>query len=330
MSYTLTRQHTLKLSREVKTATLVIVGITLFIFGFNYLKSNNLLEDSKVLYATYKDVSGVDKSTPVKVNGVTIGKVSGISLAEDNSGKVIVALNLNTNFQFSKNSLALLQDDGLIGGKNIAIIPAMDNAPMAENGDMLKAKIKSSLTEVFGSSLSPLQNKLERVLINTDTLLSSFNAIFDAKTQSDLKRTIGGLNGTVSSFQATSNSLNELVKGNQSKLNSTLTSFDVMSKNLSKVTASLSKADLGATVVKLEGTLNNLNKLLGGVQNGNGSMGKLLKDEKLYSNLEGASKQLEQLLQDMKLNPKRYMHFSVFGKKAKRYDEKGNEIKETN
>lgn len=330
MSQTLTRPYTLKLSKEVKTAILVIAGITLFIFGFNYLKGNNLLEDSKILYATFNDVSGVDRSTPVKVNGVAIGKVSDISLAEDNSGRVILALNLNTNFQFSKNSLALLQDDGLIGGKNIAIIPAKDNAPMAENGDMLPAKIKSGLTEVVGSTLSPLQHKLERVLVDVDTLLTSFNTIFDAKAQSDLKKSISSLNGTINSFQSTSNALNQLVKGNQTKLNSAITNFDNMSKDLSKVTTSLNKTDFGNTVNQLEGTLKRLNKVMAGVQNGSGSMGKLLKDEKLYDNLEGASKQLEQLLQDLKLNPKRYMHFSVFGKKPKRYDEKGNEIKETN
>lgn len=320
----------LKISREVKTAILVLLGITLFIFGFNYLKGNNLLEDSKILYVTYDNVSGVNNSTAVKVNGVPIGKVADVELAEDNSGKVIVTLNLNTNFKFSKNSVALLQDDGLIGGKNITIIPANDNAAEAESGDMLKSKVKSSLTQVFGETLSPLQTKLERVLISVDTLLTGFNTIFDAKTQKDLKNSIASLDATVTSFESTSKALNSVIKGNQSKLNNTLTNFNTMSNDLSKVTTSLSKSNIGNTVNELEGTLDRLNSVMASVQKGNGSMGKLLKDEKLYNNLEGASKQLEQLLQDMKINPKRYVHFSLFGKKPKRYDEQGNEIKETN
>lgn len=320
----------MKLSKEVKTAILVILGITLFIFGFNYLKGKNLLEDSKELYAVYSDVSGVDISTPVKVNGVPVGKVTNLNFADDNSGKVVLTLNLNTNFKFSKNSVAQLQDDGLIGGKSIAIIPANDKASEAQSGDILKSTVKSGLSEVVGATLSPLQAKLERVLISVDTLLTNFNEIFDAKTQTNLKKSIASLDATVTSFKSTSGALNALVQGNQAKLNSTLTNFDNASKNISKVTSSLSKSDFGNTVNQLEGTLKQLNRVMANVQNGRGSMGKLLKDDKLYNNLEGASNQLEQLLEDMKLNPKRYVHFSLFGRKAKRYDERGNEIKETN
>lgn len=320
----------MNISKEVKTGILVVLGIILFVFGFNYLKGQNLLDSSRNFFVVYDNVEGLVPATPVTINGLGVGKVKSIGFNNDGSGKLLVELMVDSDFQFSKNSTAQLYDTGIIGGKAIAIIPAFDNADNAKNNDYLKPSVKAGLTDLVTQKLNPLQEKIELAMVSADSLLTNLNDVFDAKTKANLKSSVAQLNSTISSFKNTSVSINKIISDNQGKLNSTLTNVDHISSNLSKVTDSIAQANLGKTMADLQSTVANFDKMLSSIENGNGSIGKLMKDEKLYNNLEGASKQLEELLEDMKLNPKRYVHFSLFGKKAKRYDADGNEIKDKN
>ncbi|WP_431136384.1 MlaD family protein [Psychroserpens mesophilus] len=318
----------MKISREVKTAILVISGILLFIFLFNYLKGENLLDSSRTYYALYDNVEGLAPSTPVTINGMNVGKVKNIAFKGDGSGKLLVTLLIDNDFQFSKNSKAELYDLGLIGGKAVAIIPAFDNAENATSGTYLETTVKAGITELVNQRLTPLQEKIEAVMENTDSLLTSLNEVLDSETKGNIKEGIAELNATIKSFKSTSMSLNKLVNTNQESLTATISNFETTSENFSKLSDSLANANLSQTIKDLQSTVKNFDVMMADLQNGEGSIGKLLKDESLYNNLEGASKQLEELLQDMKLNPKRYVHFSLFGKKPKRYDAEGNEIKD--
>lgn len=315
----------MKISREVKTAVLVILGIVFFIFGYNYLKGKNLLNSSRTFYTIYSNVEGLEPSTPVTINGLAVGKVQAISFTDDGSGKLLVELNINSNYTFSKNSKAQLYEAGLIGGKAVAIIPAFDNAEEAKSGDFLQADVKAGLTELVNKRLTPLQEKIETVMLSTDTLLANLNQVFDNKTKANLRSSIAGLNDIITNFKQTSKTLDALLVTNQEKLTNTLSNTEKVSENLSNITDSIAKANLGNTIAELQETISKFNLVLENIDNGEGSIGKLLKDEGLYNNLEGASKQLEQLLQDMKLHPKRYVHFSLFGKKPKEYDAQKNE-----
>jgi phospholipid/cholesterol/gamma-HCH transport system substrate-binding protein len=317
-----------KISREVKTAILVLVSLILIVFLFNYLKGQNLLDASRKVYVIYDNVEGLATSSPVTINGHTIGKVQDINFADDGSGKIKVLLTVKDDFKFSKNSKAELYDTGLIGGKGISIIPAFDNAENVASGDVLQGSIKPGIMDLVGQTLTPLQDKIGAVLITTDTLLANLNDVFDEPTKRNLKSGILQLETTIASFKNTSISINELIANNKEKLDRTLGNIDDVSSNLSSITDSIANTNLTKTINDLQATVSNFDKLLSSIENGEGSLGKLLKDEGLYNNLEGATKQLEQLLQDMKLNPKRYVHFSIFGKKAKVYDAEGNEIKE--
>src|SRR5690606_5124682 len=142
------------------------------------------------------------------------------------------------------------------------------------------------------------------------------------------RKGIADMSATMSSFKETSASINSLLKSNQERLNNTLANAESMTNNLNSITDSIAKADLGKTIEELQGTIGKFNNVMASIENGEGSIGKLLKDEGMYNNLEGASKQLAQLLQDMTLNPKRYVHFSLFGKKPGDYDAEKNEKKD--
>ena len=312
----------MKTSKEIKTAILVLLGILLFIFIFNYLKGENLLSSSRKITAIYSNVEGLAISSAVTINGHKVGKVLDIRFTDDKSGMLEVSMLIDSDFNFSKNSIAELYESGLIGGKAISIVPAFDGSANTVSGDVLKSKIKPGLTELVNQRLTPLQEKIESVMVSADLLLNNVNSIFDEKTKSDIKGSISQLEQTISSFEKTSNSLQNLLESNKNAINNSIGNISDISDDLSIVTDKLSKSDFEQTINELKFSLNNFNSLLSGLDSGEGSLGKLFNDEGLYNNLEASLGQLESLLEDMKLNPKRYVHFSLFGKKNKQYIER--------
>ncbi|NER14004.1 MCE family protein [Leptobacterium flavescens] len=309
----------MKLSRELKTAIIVLGGILLGILLFSYLKSNSVFTRYRTFYVVYDHVGGLATATPVMVNGFPIGKTKDIRFL-DKSGKLLVTLAIDGDFEFSKHSVAELFDTGIIGGKSIQIIPVFDGSAPAMSGDTLSGNIKPGITELVTQKLTPLQEQLGQMLVSGDSLLVNVNGLLDNQAKSDIKSSLAGLNETIANFKKASESINELIKNNDEKLNTTLGNVENITTNLSKVSDSLAEANIGTAVKDLQSTVSNINSVLKKIDNGEGSIGKLLKDEELYDNLSGASKQLEELLEDMKLNPKRYVHFSLFGKRPKQYE----------
>ena len=309
----------MKTSKEIKTAILVLSGIFLFIFIFNYLKGENLFNSSKKITAIYSNVEGLSISSSVTINGHKVGKVQDINFTGDGSGKLKVSMLIDSDFNFSKNSIAELYESGLIGGKAIAIIPVYDDSESFVTGDVLRSRIKPGLTELVNQRLTPLQEKIESVMVSADALLVNVNSVFDKKTKSEIKGSISKLEQTISSFESTSNSLQNLIESNKNSINNSLQNFSNISDNLSDISETFSEAEFKQTVNVLKSSIESFNNLITNVNRGEGSMGKLFKDEKLYNNLESSLGQLESLLEDLKLNPKRYVHFSLFGKKNKPY-----------
>jgi phospholipid/cholesterol/gamma-HCH transport system substrate-binding protein len=309
----------LKLSREIKTGIIVIGGVLLFVLGFSYLKSTPLFDDSKTFYAVYKNVGGLQPGTQVSINGFSVGKVNDIRFKDD-SGYLLVTFSVASSFEFSKNSKAELYDTGIIGGKGIQIKPVFDGAPMAQSGDTLQTNTRPGLTELVQQKLTPLQLKVEGAVSHADSLLMNVNDVLDDKTKRSLRESIQGLTAVVESFQKSATTLNELLDTNKTHIDSSLTNISAITDNFAKLSDSLVNAGLPNTLKSLESTVKNLDALLGKIEKGEGSLGKLMKNEELYNNLTDASRELDLLLQDFRLNPKRYVNVSVFGKKQIEYN----------
>jgi phospholipid/cholesterol/gamma-HCH transport system substrate-binding protein len=308
----------LKISREIKVAVLVILSIVLFYWGFVFLKGRNLFDNSNKLYAVYDNVAGLVVSAPVTINGLNIGKVNTIEMLPDGKMKVELVIT-NEQIQIAKSSIAQIMDSGLIGGREIAILNNFSDKNFVESGDTLKTSDKLGLTAELANQIGPVKDKVEILLENANKLIENLNATLDASTQQKLKSAIASLEVTMAEFSQTSKSINGILADNKTKLSTTLSNFEKTSGNLNSMTSSLEKADLGATVKKLEATLTSVNGMMTNLEQGKGSMGKLLSDDAMYNNLTKTSKELELLLQDLRLNPTRYVNVSVFGKKNKPY-----------
>lgn len=309
----------LKMSREIKTAILVIVSIALFIWGYSFLKGKNLFDNSTKYYIEYEDVEGLTTSSNVTINGLVVGKVSKIELQD--TGKVRVEILMNHSIDIARSSVAYIYSPGFIGGRDIAIELDFSNTDYLKSGAYLEGGVRVGLTDKIGTQLDPLQKKLDEVLANANQMLLSLNRILDEETQIGIKAAISDLNGTLAN-------VNGLLATNKPKLDQTMDNLSYMSGNFSKLSDSLVALDIKATFTKLDAASVKLESLLNGIEEGEGSIGMLLKDDRLYDNLANASKEMEELLRDLKEHPKRYVHFSLFGKKAQPYE--APEIETTN
>lgn len=287
--------------------------------GFSYLKSSTIFDQSRTFYAVYDHVGGLQSGTQVSLNGLVVGNVSSIKF-KDNSGKLLVTFVVNNDFEFSKNSGVELFDTGIIGGKGLQIIPAFDGASNAQSGDTLKSAVKPGLTELVQQRLTPLQMSLESAFTDADTLLTNINSILDDRTKLELQQGIAGLNDLIRSFQGSAAKLNALLEANGEELDSSIKNINTITQNLSMISDSLAQAGLGKTISNLQSTVSSLNSVLSKVERGEGSLGKMANDSELYDNLTEVSRELDLLLQDFRLNPKRYVNVSVFGKKQKDYE----------
>ncbi len=308
----------MKITREIKTALLVIASISLVIWGYSFLKGKDLFTDYKTFFVEYNSVEGLTSSAPVTLNGLIIGKVNSITI-NANTGKLLVELQLKTDFPITKSSVASLYEPSFIGGKQIAIMPNFNDKELAVEGQFFQSGIKLGLTDKVGDQLAPLQDKLEKLLGNTDKLISGLNNVLDQKGQADIKLTLAELSQTVAEFHKLSTSVNDLLATNKTQINGVVTNLNKVSVNFSKISDSLNKADLGKTVKNLNTTLGRVDGIMRNLESGNGTIGKLLKDESFYQNIKTSTKELELLLQDIRLYPTRYVNISVFGKKNKPY-----------
>ncbi|MGB3591989.1 MAG: MlaD family protein [Nonlabens sp.] len=310
----------MKISKEIKVGLLGIAAILLFIFGYNFLKGKNILQKDRSFYAVYENVEGLTKSAPVTINGLRVGNIDDIDFF-DSSGRLLVKFHVDETFKFSSESTAAVYSTSLIGGKALAIVPNYQStAAHAVPGDTLKSKINDGLQGKVMEEFLPLKDKIEHLVVSADTTLTKINNTLSPETQLGITNSIKGLNEALSEIAQISRRSNLLISKNEDRLNRTIENLDITTGNFAKISDTLAQVEIAGTIKELEQVIGKVNVMLDGVTSGEGSLGKLMTDDALYVNLEKAARQAEMLMQDLKLNPKRYIHFSVFGKKPGEYE----------
>ena len=320
------------MSKELKIGIIVILIVAAFFWGFNFLKGHDLFDgEARSFKVEYSKIGGLNEASSVTINGLKVGKVDNIEFntTQEKRGHLIVSFSVENDFEFSKNSVVKIYSPNPLSGSNLAIIPNYDGET-AISGDTLQGEMEESLFTSIGEKLNPIQSKLERVLVSADTLFQRVNQVLDKSTSNSIKRTVKGLEYTITDMRKTLNSVNSLLDSSAVEFNLTVKNTRKITENLSKVSDTLANSNIGEIMRKAEMTLTSVNSLLDGIDNGKGSLGKFVNDDAMYNNLTNVSKELEELLREMKLNPKRFVHFSLFGKRAKGYNEENNKNNKTN
>ncbi len=308
------------MSKEIKSLILVIAGIILFLLGFNFLKGTSFFSNQIQLFAIYKNVEGLQNGTSVNLNGLNIGKVTSIDLLEETS--VIVTFNIRDDLKFSKNSIAELYESGLIGGKSIAIIPKFDSNSSFKSGDTLQSRIKPGLTQTISDRIVPLESKIESILTNADSLFMDMNDVLDLSSKRDLRSIISNLNSTLDKVNSISFSLDKIIQSELNNIRNTVSNFNDISSNVKVFSDSINYNDFNKSLSQINNASVKLNSILEKIDKSQGDIGKLINDDNLYTNLDATLFELNKLIIDFRSNPKRYVHFSIFGKKNKQYEKK--------
>lgn len=317
------------LKKEAKTGIVVIVALGMIIFGLNFLKGVNLFNHNKKIYAVYKDVQGVVPSNPVVVNGFHIGHIKSIAIEPNTSGKIVVTMLItNTDVKIPKNSIAKIFSQDFLGSKAIEF-QLGNGSELIKDGDTLQSTVEETIKETVDKQVLPLKMKVERLISSIDTTISIIDGIFNKNTRDNLTQSILSIRVSLSHIENTSKSVDELMGSEKTHISSILAKVDEISTTLAKNSKNLNKiitnfSNISDTLAKsrIQSAVNNADSalyytsmIMGRINRGEGSIGMMEKDTALYNRLSGASEQLRQLLEDFRLHPKKYVHFSVFGKK---------------
>lgn len=306
----------MKISREVKTAILVLSGIALFIYLLSFLMGENLFDNSNTYYTEF-EYNALSSASPVTIKGNKIGKIEEVKYDFD-TGKTRVEFTVNPKLKFSKNSKIRLYETGIMGGNALAIIDAEDGE-FAKSGDFIASEVKPGLVNSLEKDFSKVSADLDTTIRSADTLVNNLNALVVDESDAGLKQTITELNSTLKSFKNLSYSVQGVIKQNDNKIAAILDNFNVTSENLSKLSDDLKDIEIAKTIAKFDESLSSINALMTSLNSNDGTLGKLLNDEALYNNLEAASKEMEELLLDIKLHPARYRR--ILSKKEIPYKE---------
>jgi phospholipid/cholesterol/gamma-HCH transport system substrate-binding protein len=311
-----------KISNEVKVGATTLLTIIVFIWLYNFLKGKDFLSNSAIYYTVYDKVGGLAESSPVEVNGFKVGVVQSIDFIDAQSGRLLAVFSVNKNFKLPKNTVAEIVPVSLLGGMKVQFV--YGNGPGTyEEGDTIPGRLAESIMDKMETELLPVKDKIASLITVLDSVVSSVNDVMDADFKKDLS-------GTLSNVNSTTASLSKIMGSKEKELQSTIDNINKFSQmlsdnsgkmsktfsNLESITDSLAAADIYTTVLNLKSSLENASNLIDNLNEGKGTAGQLLTNDSLYINLNNSLASLNLLLEDMKTNPKRYVHFSLFGKKS--------------
>jgi phospholipid/cholesterol/gamma-HCH transport system substrate-binding protein len=317
----------LKISKEAKVGVFATIAAAVFIGGFSYLNGKNVFNTDKKFYATYDRIDGLAISNPVLVNGFQVGRVSGIDI--NIGGSLFVEILVKGNVPVPLNATAKIMSSDLIGSKAITLVFDPEVTKLASSGDTLPSIIEMSLSESVNLQVLPIKNKAEKMLGTMDSVLASINYVISPSFAKNVEKSFKSLNAVVENLESTSSNLDSFVTSETgqlqtiiSNLKSITTSIESKNKeiasmigNLEQITDEVAKADIKNILDKANTSVDKFSTLMTKIENGDGSVGALLNDKDLYNNLRQASLDLDLLLVDIQKNPKRYVGFSLIGKK---------------
>ncbi len=304
----------MRLSREIKAAFFVLSTILLFIFGFNFLKGSSLLDKQKTIFAVYDEVDGLLVGANVMINGLSIGNVTELDFLP-NSTKILVTLKVKDKLNFSSKSTASIYETGVLGGLAISIEPFFERESIVKTGDTLNSSVRPGLTELINRQIEPLSRQLQSTITSVDSIFTGASNVLNSQTQEDIKESINVLTSAIKSINNSSLIIEKTLTDKNAQINNTIDNFEKISSNLSGVSDELNSFGLSDLLFNLEVSVDGISSIVNKLGSDNSTIGKLINEDEVYNNLNSSIESLNDLISDIKANPKKYVHFSVFGRK---------------
>jgi phospholipid/cholesterol/gamma-HCH transport system substrate-binding protein len=309
-----------KLSNEVKVGAVALLTILVFIWLYNFLKGKDYFKSTNYYYSVYDKIGGLAESSPVEINGYKVGVVQSIEFIDATSGKLLVAFSVSKDFKLPVNTVAEIVPVSLLGGMKVQFV--YGNGPGVYNeGDTIPGHLATSLVDKVETELLPVKDKISNLVVVLDSVIRSVDELMN----DDFRKNLGG---TIANLNSSTGSLNKIIVSKEKDLKATIENLNKFSgmlaqnsekmsgtfTNLEAISDTLAAADIYSSVKNLKASLEKASIMMDNMNNGKGSAGQFLTNDSIYSNLNNSLASLNELLVDMKANPKRYVHFSVFGK----------------
>tara|TARA_B110000967_G_scaffold198042_1_gene230505 strand:- start:1174 stop:2130 length:957 start_codon:yes stop_codon:yes gene_type:complete len=307
------------MNKEFKIGLFAIASIIALIFGVNYLKGINILNENRNFYAVYENIGGLQVGSPVLVNGYKVGIVNNINLLAQKRQSLLVTISIDKVFDIPVNTICKIVNQDLMGSKGITLVLSNNNDLIA-SGDTLIGRVEGSLQEEVNAQILPLKNKAEELIGSIDSVMMIVTAVLNKNTRDNLRNSLSSLDKTFELMSQTMVKVDSMVDLNDERISKVVKNLESITTNLessngkikniltnfSSLSDSLANADIGTV-------LQNISDLTTKINNGEGSIGLLLKDDKIYVNFEKSTRELASLLEDIKKHPSRYVNFSIIG-----------------
>ena len=307
------------MNKEFKIGLFAIICIMALVYGINYLKGVNILSDNRNFYAVYENIGGLQVGSSVLVNGYKVGIVSDIDMLTEQNQNLLITISLNKEFDMATNTICKIVNLDLMGSKGIALVLG-DNEELIVIGDTLISGIEGSLQEEVNAQILPLKNKAEELISSIDSVMTIVTAVLNKNTRDNLRNSLSSLDKTFELMSKTMIKIDSMVDLNDERISKVVYNLESITSNFessngeikniltnfSSISDSLSNSDF-VTV------LQNISDITSKINNGEGSIGLLLKDDEIYVNFEKSTRELALLLEDIKKYPSRYVNFSIIG-----------------
>ena len=307
------------MNKEFKIGLFAIICIMALIYGINYLKGVNILNDNRDFYAVYENIGGLKVGSSVLVNGYKVGIVSNIDLLTEQNQNLLITISLNKEFDMATNTICKIVNQDLMGSKGIALVLG-DNEELIAIGDTLISGIEGSLQEEVNAQILPLKNKAEELISSIDSVMMIVTAVLNKNTRDNLRNSLSSLDKTFELMSKTMIKIDSMVDLNDERISKVVYNLESITsnfessngeiKNILTNFSSISDSLLNSDFVTV---LQNISDITSKINNGEGSIGLLLKDDEIYVNFEKSSRELALLLEDIKKYPSRYVNFSIIG-----------------
>ncbi len=302
---------------EIKVGLVGLGVLILLFFGIKFLKGIDIFNKEVNYYVLYKDVSGMHQSNYIYLNGMKVGYIKSIKAMDNRAENFLVTISISSKVNMTKDSKIVLFNADMLGSKALRL--ELGQGELLHKGDTIKGEREVGMLDKLGTAITPMAE-------NLDSILSATKSILNQQNRDNIQRTLANLESTSRKLNELSRQFDGLVDSEKSKIRNIIANTESITSNLKdnnerlsniisridQITDTVAQANIGSTLSETSRTIERLNKVLGIIENGKGNLGLLINDEGLYRNLSESAKKLDALIEDIKVNPKKYVKISVF------------------